>query len=81
MGCRQAALQEELLRLAVVDGAAVPDPERRHPGRGAYLHPRAECLERAVARGVFAKSFRRPVRVSGETVEWIEEWRENASRR
>jgi predicted RNA-binding protein YlxR (DUF448 family) len=51
-----------LRRFVLVDGRVVADPEQRHPGRGAYACDRA-CAERAIARGGFARSFRRPVSI------------------
>jgi len=60
------AAQGELARLAVVDGAVVLDAGRDLPGRGAYLCPRPECWERAVARGAFERAFRRPVEAPSE---------------
>ena len=66
MGCGRVAAQGELARLAVVDGAVVLDAGRDLPGRGAYLCPRPECWERAVARGAFARAFRRPVEAPSE---------------
>ena len=35
-----------LVRLAALDGAVVADLTGRLPGRGGYLHPRRECLEK-----------------------------------
>jgi predicted RNA-binding protein YlxR (DUF448 family) len=35
-----------MVRLAAVDGIVRPDEDRRLGGRGGYLHPRRECLER-----------------------------------
>lgn len=35
----------------------------RPPGRGAHVHARQECLERAVRKG-FARAFRRQIRLS-----------------
>jgi predicted RNA-binding protein YlxR (DUF448 family) len=37
------------------------DEARRRPGRGAWLHRRRCCAERAVARGGFQRAFRRPL--------------------
>jgi len=34
------------------------DPTGKAPGRGAYLHPSAECLELAVRRRAFARALR-----------------------
>ena len=38
--------------------AVVPDPEGTAPGRGAHLHPTAECYELAVRRKAFARALR-----------------------
>jgi len=60
VGCRDAALATELLRVVVVDGVLVPDPERRLPGRGAWLHARPECLRAAERRRAFPRALRVP---------------------
>lgn len=47
MACRQSAFKAELLRLAAAKGSAVSwDLGGVAGGRGGYLHPRRECLER-----------------------------------
>jgi predicted RNA-binding protein YlxR (DUF448 family) len=66
VGCGRVAPQPELVRLAVWEGKVVTDPERRLPGRGAFLCPRPECWERAVARRAFPRAFRRRVEVPAE---------------
>lgn len=43
------------------DGTAVPDTRRILPGRGAYLHPRAECLTGAER----SRALQRALRVDG----------------
>ncbi|HEY3609950.1 MAG TPA: YlxR family protein [Pseudonocardiaceae bacterium] len=58
VGCRATALATELLRVVVADGAVVPDPERRLPGRGAWLHARSECLRAAERRRAFPRALR-----------------------
>jgi uncharacterized protein len=58
VGCRTRAEAGGLLRVVVVDGAVVPDPRRRLPGRGAWLHPVPECLDRAERRSAFPRAFR-----------------------
>lgn len=37
---------------------AVPDGRRQMPGRGAYVHPAYQCLQRAESRQAFIKAFR-----------------------
>ncbi|HEX4701259.1 MAG TPA: YlxR family protein [Pseudonocardiaceae bacterium] len=60
VGCRAATLSTELLRVVVVDGVIVPDPQRRLPGRGAWLHARSECLRAAERRKAFPRALRVP---------------------
>ncbi|MFN2496123.1 MAG: YlxR family protein [Pseudonocardiaceae bacterium] len=59
VGCRTRTAASGLLRVVVVvDGALVPDPRRRHPGRGAWLHPDLGCLRLAERRRAFSRALR-----------------------
>jgi len=58
VGCRTRDHQGDLLRVALVTGRVVPDPEREHSGRGAYVHPSRECVTAAIARKAFGRAFR-----------------------
>ncbi|MGI8680205.1 MAG: DUF448 domain-containing protein [Jatrophihabitans sp.] len=68
MGCRKRRTVVELLRIVVMLSAApeaaspallvVPDPRRRRPGRGAWLHPVADCVDLAQRRRAFARALR-----------------------
>ncbi|MGN6132024.1 MAG: YlxR family protein [Nocardioidaceae bacterium] len=62
VGCRQRATRKELLRVVAGEQGAglrlVPDPAARAPGRGAHLHPTAECLELALRRRAFGRALR-----------------------
>ncbi|WP_372465783.1 YlxR family protein [Nocardia spumae] len=72
VGCRKRELAADLLRVvaqspgSVPDRDAavviVPDPQRRLPGRGAWLHPVSACLSMAERR----RAFGRALRVSGK---------------
>ena len=61
--CRDAGpgrSADGLLRVVVVHGVLTPDPRRRLPGRGAWLHPAPECLDRAERRSAFPRALRVP---------------------
>ena len=54
----------ELIRfVADPGGTVVPDLAGRLPGRGLWLSPRREHLERACARNLFARAAKAPLRV------------------
>jgi len=54
------------------DGTIVPDVDARLPGRGLWLLPRRDIVERAVAKRVFARAARRPVLVPPELADRCE---------
>ncbi|MGE3664164.1 MAG: YlxR family protein [Pseudonocardia sp.] len=58
VGCRTRAPAGSLLRVVAVHGVLTPDPDRRLPGRGAWLHPERECLHRAERRSAFSRALR-----------------------
>ncbi|MDA0567842.1 YlxR family protein [Streptomonospora sp. S1-112] len=58
VGCRSRAAQSDLVRLANLSGVVTPDPARRAPGRGAYLHADSRCWEAAKRRRVLPRAFR-----------------------
>lgn len=63
VGCRARAEAPSLVRVAwdeSVNRLAV-DSRRRLGGRGAWLHPKADCLEMAVRRKAFGRALRRRV--------------------
>ncbi|WP_328827639.1 YlxR family protein [Nocardioides acrostichi] len=63
VGCRTRAAKPELLRVtAGIDDQGLPvlvaDLRGGAPGRGAHIHPTAECYELAVRRRAFARALR-----------------------
>ena len=60
IGCRKRDSPSGLLRMTVSGGRVLPDPAHRALGRGAHLHPVAECLDLAERRKAFPRAFRVP---------------------
>lgn len=58
VGCGKRAAKSDLLRVVAVGGEVVADPAARRPGRGAYLHPSVDCLERARRRRAIPRALR-----------------------
>ncbi|HKR49140.1 MAG TPA: YlxR family protein [Pseudonocardiaceae bacterium] len=59
VGCRTRAAASGLLRVVAVDETLVPDPRRRQPGRGVWIHPDIGCLRLAERRRAFPRALRR----------------------
>lgn len=65
--------RERLLRFVVgPQGELVPDLAARLPGRGLWLLPRRDIVERAAAKRLFARAARRPVAVPAGIADRIE---------
>ncbi len=63
IGCRERAAKRDLLRVTLGQDAngqpaVVPDPTGTAAGRGAHLHPTADCLALAERRRAFARALR-----------------------
>lgn len=67
MGCRGRDAKQHLVRIAVSRGRPILDLRQREPGRGAYVHPRLACVQRALARGNLGRALRTPVDPSHTT--------------
>jgi predicted RNA-binding protein YlxR (DUF448 family) len=71
---------DEMIRFVVgPDGAPVPDLRRRLPGRGLWISATRAALATAVARKVFARGFKRDIRVTPDFVETTERLIERAA--
>jgi predicted RNA-binding protein YlxR (DUF448 family) len=58
-GCRVRDAKRAMLRVVrPPDGAVAVDPKGSAPGRGAYVHRSAACIEAALARGGLARALR-----------------------
>jgi predicted RNA-binding protein YlxR (DUF448 family) len=58
IGCRIREEKLRLLRIVARDGGVKVDYPQIEPGRGAYLHPRPECLEQALKRRSLGRALR-----------------------
>ncbi|UOQ56475.1 YlxR family protein [Leucobacter allii] len=58
VACRSRGARTELLRVVLHDGRLLADDRAVLPGRGAWVHPTARCLDQAVTRGAFARALR-----------------------
>lgn len=64
--------QDRLLRFVVgPDGELVPDLAGKLPGRGLWIRPERVLLERAAARGLFARAAKAPVKVPADLAERV----------
>jgi uncharacterized protein len=79
-GCRQPAAKQALERFIFHDEAGlVFDLRCKAPGRGAYVHPKVACVQRAVDEGGFSRGFKR--RVEADLNEVLEDMRRGIARR
>ena len=70
----------EMIRFVVSPtGEPVPDLKRRLPGRGLWITATRAALRTAVARKVFARGFKREVRVAPDFMETTERLIETAA--
>lgn len=70
VGCRKEDHQGALVRLVATPEGVVTDVHRRSPGRGAYLHPKTECVEQAVKRGAVLRALRTTEQSGTKTPSW-----------
>lgn len=58
VACRKRSSRTDLLRVVLRDGQLIADDRAVLPGRGAWVHPTARCLELAVTRGMLSRALR-----------------------
>ncbi|MEL7607931.1 MAG: YlxR family protein [Bacillota bacterium] len=62
VGCRQMRSKKELIRVVrSAQGEIRVDPIGKAPGRGAYLCPSGECLDRAIKIRALERAFEHKV--------------------
>ncbi len=65
--------RDKLLRFVIApSGELVPDIEARLPGRGLWLRPRRDIVDRASAKRLFGRAARRPITAPPELADRIE---------
>lgn len=75
VACREVNEKRSLIRIVRgAEGVAV-DKTGKMPGRGAYLHDSKECWEKALKRGILARSLKTEIRP--EDMEALQSFMEN----
>ena len=64
---------DDMIRFVVGPDGVVPDLKRKLPGRGVWITADRATLGEAVKRNVFARSFKREVRVAADLVQQTEQ--------
>jgi len=58
LACRAKLPQKDLLRVVIGSGSLFQfDPDKRLPGRGAYICPKVECFRHAEKKRIFQRVF------------------------
>ena len=71
VGCGARRDKIELLRIVNNKGEIIIDPGGKVPGRGAYLCPNMDCLEKAVSKNKLSDALK--FEISDEIYEKISE--------
>jgi len=57
IGCRSRTVRPSLVRVVAKNSKLVVDLSATQPGRGAWIHPSVDCVERAVRRRAFGRAL------------------------
>ncbi|MDO7881592.1 YlxR family protein [Salinibacterium soli] len=68
LGCRSRDDRSALLRVVEREGRVVPDPSGSLAGRGAWVHPTAECVDAASKRRAWSRALRSAAALDAELV-------------
>lgn len=73
LGCRERTDKPSLLRVVAREGEVIPDPSAQLSGRGGWVHPTRECIEKAIKRKAFGRALRVPAGLRPDPVlHWLE---------
>ncbi len=61
IACREGRPKKELVRVVAAEGILSPDETGKAHGRGAYLCPNVECLDKAKKTKAFERSLEAPM--------------------
>lgn len=61
VGCMESKPQSQLIRIVRTTEGMIIDLEEKSPGRGCYLCRNQGCLEKALKKNGFARSFKSSV--------------------
>ena len=61
IACREGRPKKELVRVVSVEGVLTPDETGKAHGRGAYLCPEVNCLDRARKIKAFDRALETPL--------------------
>lgn len=73
IGCRACVSKEQLIRVVLDAGKLQLDWNASLPGRGAWLHPRVECVQNAINRKQFRRALRKAVDDDYAVRQYLEE--------
>jgi predicted RNA-binding protein YlxR (DUF448 family) len=71
IGCRARDEVGNLVRVTAQGGICVVDRGRGTSGRGAYVHPRQECIDRVERTSILARALRVPGPISMDGVRTV----------
>ncbi len=74
IACRETLSKRSLLRLVYTEAGLTLDPSGKIAGRGAYLHNTRDCWEKAISRGLLAKSLK--TELNRTDIENMRKWME-----
>nr|WP_316657068.1 RNA-binding protein [uncultured Gellertiella sp.] len=70
---RESGTAEDLIRfVAGPDGIVVPDLKRQLPGRGCWIGIERQRIEKAVAKNIFARALKAPVKPPADLADQID---------
>ncbi|WP_182173740.1 YlxR family protein [Flaviflexus equikiangi] len=72
IGCRQREPRSALVRLVAQQHTVAVDADRVLPGRGAWLHRRRDCLNRALASRACSRHLRTAITDTSGLEEWFD---------